>query len=68
MNAKIHFNEPNTFGFFYFQRAYGPRMAPDGLNLSSEQSVVEMCISHSFCPKSSRSRTVRWNGPDGLSS
>jgi hypothetical protein len=36
----------------------GPRLVPDGLYLSFGRSVIEMCILHSFCLKSSRSREL----------
>jgi hypothetical protein len=58
VDAIIHFTEPGTFSFSGFQRAddphlrpIGPHMASDGLHLSFERSVVEMCTWHSFCPK-----------------
>jgi hypothetical protein len=55
--------KPTPLGFLVFNgrtvRAWGsssPRMVPDGLYLSFEQSILDMCILHSSCPKSLRCR------------
>jgi hypothetical protein len=47
-------------------RPDGPSLVPDGVLLSFEQSVVEMWVLHSSCPRLTKvSQTVCRKGPDG---
>jgi hypothetical protein len=47
-------------------RSDGPSLVPDGVLLSFGQSVVEMWVLHSFCPRRIEVLLmVRQKGPDG---